>query len=66
MKIGRTDMVYTEESLINMIVPTSTISQAQGDGFKDIVIMEVGDTVTFVKHLIESRVLANLPNLVET
>ena len=49
-----------------MIVPTSTISQAQGDGPKDIAIIQVGDTVTFVKHLIESRVLANLPNLVET
>ena len=48
-----------------MIVPTSTISQAQGNGSKDIVIMEVGDTVTFVKHLIESRVLTSLENQVE-
>ena len=59
MKTGHMDMEYTEESQINMTVDTCIILLPQINGFKDIATMDVGNSFTFAKHLIESRIWAN-------
>ena len=55
MKTGKVDLGCTEEWLINMTAP---ICNQQTLGSKDTAI--AGDSVTYVKHRIDSTVLQNL------
>ena len=60
MKTGKVDLGCIEEWLINMTAHICNILRQQTLGPKDTAITIAGDSVTYVKHRIDSTILQNL------